>query len=173
MNDQIINAEFNPSIKNYILFTGSLVLIISIVGIPLLLIWLFGIGQLVSRRYFENLKCHLTNHHLKFSKGVFFKVEKTIPLDNIQDLTFIENPILNYFGLKILKIETAGNSSSHSSDMKLTGILDCVNFKENVLKQREQNKNNNSVEENKSSTDNDSIIILKEIRDLLKDLNNK
>ena len=173
MEEKIIDAEFNPEIKKYFLFLGILILTISIVGIIALPFWILGLGQIISKKYFENLKCQLTNHHLKFRKGVFFKVEKTIPLDNIQDLTFIENPILNYFGLKILKIETAGNSSAQSSDMKLTGILDCANFKENVLIQREINKTNRDLNEGNTSFDDDSITLLKEIRDLLKALNNK
>ena len=173
MENKSIEVNFNPKIKKYLFFTGFFILLLSIIGIPLLLFWVLGLGQLISKRYFENLKCQLTTHHLKFSKGVFFKVEKTIPLDNLQDLTFIENPFLNYFGLKILKIETAGNSSSQSSDMKLTGILDCADFKEKVLKQREENKNTSIVKEGNSPIDKDSIIILKEIRDLLKALNNK
>lgn len=173
MEEKIRDIEFNPKIKKYFLLIGIFIFIISIVGIIFLPFWVFGLGQIFSKRYFENLKCQLTNHHLKFRKGVFFKVEKTIPLDNIQDLTFIENPILNYFGLKILKIETAGNSSSQSSDMKLTGILDCVNFKENVLKQREENKTNSILNQGTNSFDVDSITLLKEIRDLLKALNNK
>ena len=39
-----------------------------------------------------------------------------------------------------LKIETSGISSLQSSDMKLTGFLDCVNFKENVLKKKREIK---------------------------------
>ena len=39
-----------------------------------------------------------------------------------------------------LKIETSENSSPQSSDMKLTGFLDCVNFRENVLKKERKIK---------------------------------
>ena len=173
MNNQTIKAEFNPNIKKYFLFTGILILLISFVGIPLILIWVLGLGQFIGKRYYENLKCSLTPHHLKFGKGIFFKVEKTIPLDNIQDLTFIENPILNYFGLKILKIETAGNGSSQTSDMKLVGIIDCANFKESVLSQREFLKEKPNNQEFSSLEDKDSHQVLLEIRDLLKAINSK
>jgi len=44
---------------------------------------------------------------LEFKKGIFFRVEKTIPLENIQDLTFNEDPLLRYLDLRVLKIETA------------------------------------------------------------------
>ena len=95
-----------------------------------------GLGQYISKRYYENISCELSSNHLEFKKGVLFKVEKTIPLENIQDLTFIENPLLKHLDLRILKIETAGQSNPKGSDMKLIGIIDSVDFKKKVLYQR-------------------------------------
>ena len=40
----------------------------------------------------------------KFRKGILFRVEKTIPLENIQDVTFIEGPILRLYHLSILRV---------------------------------------------------------------------
>ena len=137
-NEVIQSAVFNPKIKSYILWTVAFFLFISIVGIPVLIIWLLGFGQYYGKRYYKSLSCQLTTQHLVFSKGAFFKVQKTIPLENIQDLTFLQNPILNLLDLRILKIETAGSSNPHGSDMKLMGINDAEKFKEDVLVQREQ-----------------------------------
>lgn len=174
-NSKIIQkAEFNPAIKGYILAYVALILSITLIGIPLLLIWFLGVGQTISRRYYENLKCNLTVGHLEYKKGVLFKVEKTIPLENIQDLTFIENPILNFFDVRILKIETAGHSNAQGADMKLVGIVDSANFKKKVLEQRELLKNNVINGSNTNSiSDNQSIELLQEIRDLLTDIKNK
>ncbi len=168
MTDQpILTATFNPRIKSYIFLVGALLLAVTFIGIPVLLIWILGLGQFISRRYYKNLECTLTTHHLEFKKGMFFKVEKTIPLENIQDLTFIQNPILNFFNLKILKIETAGNSGSTGADMKLVGIMDIEAFKTHVLKQRELFQTKNSGD---SSVDSmrETNQLLREIRDLLK-----
>lgn len=168
-------AEFNPKIKTYIIFTVSFVLTITVVGIPLLIIWLLGFGKYISGRYYESLKCELTSHHLEFKKGAIFKIEKTIPLENIQDLTFIENPFLKYFDLRILKVETAGQSNpAEGSDMKLVGIIDSADFKQKILKQRELQKNENRSEirvtdANTEQTNN----ILMEIRDILNDIKKK
>jgi putative membrane protein len=167
----ILQAEFNPKIKSYILFIGALLLTITIFGIPLILIWILGLGQFVSRKYYENLSCQLTSHHLEFKKGAFFKIEKTIPLENIQDLTFIQNPILNLLDLKILKVETAGNAQAHGSDMKLVGIKDAEHFKKQVLLQREclQTGNKSSSNSNTEQPNwNETNDLLREIRDLLK-----
>lgn len=168
----IKQAEFNPTIKTYILIVVALLLLLSILGIPILLFWFFGLGQYVSRRYYDNLSCQLTSRHLEFKKGVLFKVEKTIPLENIQDLTFIQNPLLNILDLKILKIETAGHSNPHGSDMKLMGIVNSEEFKNQVLAQRELLTEKNNIEN--TSTRNDATMdLLVEIRDILKEIKNK
>ena len=165
----IQKAVFSSKIKTYILLVVGFFLLISIVGIPILIVWLLGLGQYYSRRYYENLRCQLTTQHLIFSKGAFFRVEKTIPLENIQDLTFLENPILNLLELRVLKIETAGGSNPHGSDMKLIGINDAEEFKQKVLDQREVLVRKPNIESSASDQD-ESIEVLREIRDLLKDI---
>lgn len=169
----IQKAAFNPKIKVYILLTIALFFLVTFIGIPFLIIWFLGLGQYFSKRFYENLECQLTTRHLEFKKGVLFKVEKTIPLENIQDLTFIQNPLLNLFDLRILKIETAGNSNPRGTDMKLIGILDTANFKTKVLEQRELLKAGNPSENSASNASNETNELLVEIRDLLNDIKNK
>ena len=165
-------ATFNPKIKTYILIVVAFFLFISVMGIPLLIFWFLGLGQYISSRYYDHLECKLTEKHLEFKKGVLFKIEKTIPLENIQDLTFIENPLLKYLDMRILKIETAGQSNPKGSDMKLIGIINASDFKESVLEQRELIKSGESSvystkEENRTN------VLLEEIRDLLNDIKHK
>lgn len=167
---QIIKeAEFSIKIKTYILLTVSFFLFVTIIGIPILIVWLLGFGQYVSRKYYENLKCTLTDRHLIFSKGAFFKVEKTIPLENIQDLTFLQNPILNLLELKVLKIETAGGSNPDGSDMKLIGIVGSEDFKRMVLEERESLVRKPKIEETHDQ-EMETLNVLREIRDLLKEM---
>jgi putative membrane protein len=171
----IKQAEFNPRIKKYILFIVAFYLFISVAGIPLLLIWYLGLGRNLSRRYYEHLKCRLTDSHLEFKKGILFRVEKTIPLENIQDITFIDNPFLRWFDLRILKIETAGSSNPQGSDMKLIGIVDTQGFKDKVLAQRTviRNEAMHMMGGGKGSGEDESIELLREIRDLLKEIKNR
>lgn len=166
-------ADFNPNIQKYILLVGAFFLTISVIGIPLLLIWFLGVGQYFSRRFYESLKCQLTDKHLEFKKGFLFRVEKTIPLENIQDLTFIENPLLRYFDLRVLKIETAGQSNPQGSDMKLMGIKGSREFKESVLNQRTLLQNESRSNKSVPPRENEQIALLKEIRNLLIELNAK
>jgi putative membrane protein len=170
----LLSAKFNPRIKTYLLLYIAGILILTIAGIPLLIIWFLGFGQYLSARYYESLECTLTSKHLEFKKGVLFKIEKTIPLENIQDITFIENPLLKYLDLRILKIETAGQSNPQSSDMKLIGVENTLNFKNHILNQRELLKNVSQTSIPQSETNNENIVeILKDIKDILNDIKNK
>ena len=58
-NTLIQKAEFNPKIKSYIFITITFFLLVTVIGIPILIVWLLGFGQYFSKRYYENLSCEL------------------------------------------------------------------------------------------------------------------
>ena len=165
----LATADFNPDIKKYLLIYGILILTATIFGIVLIPIWAV-LAPMFIKKYFNRLHCELTTRSLRFEKGFIFHVERTIPLDKIQDLTFKEGPLLKAFGLSILKIETAGNTGQGMSDLTLIGIIDAANFRNKVLEQRDK------VTENISSgpaDQTDTLVVLKEIRDTLKNIEYK
>jgi len=135
-----IRAQFNPLIRPYLVLYGAFILLLTVVGIPLLLPWLLGGGQWWARHYFALLECELGPTKLRFRKGIVFQVEKTIPLENIQDVTFIEGPLLRRFNLSILKFETAGQGHGQANAMSLMGIIDATHFREQILARRESLK---------------------------------
>lgn len=132
-----MHAKFNPLIRPYLVLQIGCVLLITIVGIPLALIWFLGVGQWWARHYFDKLDCHLDEKKLRYRKGILVTVEKTIPLENIQDVTFIEGPILRHFHLSTLKFETAGSGAGQANDMRLTGIIDAHDFRNKILEARD------------------------------------
>jgi membrane protein YdbS with pleckstrin-like domain len=135
--EPISNAEFNPLIRPYLVLTIGFYMIVTLVGIPLALIWFCGVGQWWASHYFHKLECHLGEKALRYRKGIMVQVEKTIPLENIQDVTFIEGPILRYFHLSTLKFETAGHSAGQANDMHLTGIINAHEFRNKILEARD------------------------------------
>jgi putative membrane protein len=137
MNSSISRAKFNPLIRPYLVITIGFTLAMTIFGIPLAIIWFLGVGQWWAQHYFNKLECHLGEKTLRFRKGIFVQVEKTIPLENIQDVTFIEGPILRHFHLSTLKFETAGHSAGQAHDMHLTGIIDAHDFRNRILESRD------------------------------------
>lgn len=132
-----IHARFNPLIKPFLVLKIGLVMMATIVGIPLAIVWFLGVGQWWARHYFERLECQLGERSLRYRKGILVTTEKTIPLENIQDVTFIEGPVLRRFNLSTLKFETAGHSAGQAADMQLTGIIDAQAFRARIMQARE------------------------------------
>ena len=130
-------AEFNPLIRPYLVLYVGAVMLATVILAPLAILWFCGIGQWWARHYFAKLDCELTATDLRFRKGIIFQVEKTIPLENIQDVTFIEGPLLRQFNLSVLKLETAGQSQGHANDMRLVGVIDAHDFRTMILRSRE------------------------------------
>ena len=167
MDEKVIQqAEFNPKIRHYIFWITTLIMFISVAGIPLLFFWILGLGKYTSKNYYNSLECRLSSTKLSYKKGFLFKVEKNIPLENIQDLTFIDNPILKYFGLKVIKIETASNNPNGLNDMKLTGIINPEAFRDNILNAR-NDLNNRKNSAPQLTPQNEVVQLLKDIKEIL------
>ncbi|MDA9967579.1 PH domain-containing protein [Salibacteraceae bacterium] len=129
---------------------------------------MFGLGQYWTKKQYNALDCQLNEETLQFKKGVLFAVEKTIPLENIQDLTFKEGPILRLFGLSILEIETDGGQGNRTGgDLTLIGIIEAKAFREKVLAQRKLLKQSSA---NESITPKGDTAILEEISQTLKNI---
>ena len=128
-------AEFNERVTTYWLLSGGLVLTLMIIGIPLVPLW-FLFGGIVTRRYLATYRCTLTNRSLKVARGLFVKTEKTVPLDRITDLGLVQGPIMRFFDIEALSVETAGQSSQGAL-VRLAGIKDGRAFRDAVLAQRD------------------------------------
>jgi putative membrane protein len=155
-------AAFNPLIRPYLVVTIGFTMIVSIIGIPLAIVWFLGAGNWWARHYFDRLECELTDRAIRFRKGILIQVEKTIPLENIQDVTFIEGPILKHFNLSTLKFETAGGGSSVNAQMDLTGIIDAQHFRNEILAARDRMKQHNQGHATKPQND-DVVAVLQRI----------
>lgn len=129
-------ATFNPKVRTYWLLSGALTLTVSIVGIPLLVLW-FPIGYALTGLYLGRLRCVLTEKNLHVARGVLVRQEKTVPLDKITDLAMSHGPIMRFLDLRGLSVETAGHSGQGRL-IKLVGIEGTEEFRAAVLAQRER-----------------------------------
>ncbi len=164
----LFKAQFNELVKPYMMLYVASIFLATVVGIVLLPFWFLGVGQWWSRHYYDKLECELTETAIRFKKGILVQVEKTIPLENIQDVTFVEGPLLKYFHLCILKFETAGQSAGQAHDMQLVGIVNAQELRNLILSQREsrmQAKNNTAA-----GPVFDNSAVLQEIKELLADI---
>ena len=164
---QIRKAEFNSRVCTYWLLSGALGFTYSIIGIPLLLLW-FPIGHVFTKRYLDRMECLLTNKALKVKKGILVRTEKTIPLDKITDMGMVQGPVMRFFDLHKLTVETAGQSGQGAL-VSLTGIIDAKAFRETVLNQRDVNAatSSQSSPEAGQQGSSDASSLLSEIRDSL------
>jgi putative membrane protein len=166
-NDQVIlEAEFDPKVRTYWLISGVLLCVITIVGIPLLLLWI-PIGRYMTGRYLERMGCVLTSTALKVKKGIMVRVEKTIPLEKITDMALVQGPVMRHFNIYKLTVETAGQSDAGAL-VVLIGIVDAKKFRQTVLSQRDQVSEKSEPQlAAPSTTESSGTETLEEVRDSL------
>lgn len=128
-------AEFDPKVRTYWLVSGMLLCVLTLVGIPFLLVWV-PLGLFLTGRYLKRMECVLTDKALKVKKGMMVRVEKTIPLEKITDVAMVQGPIMRHFGIFKLTVETAGQSAPGAL-VALIGIVEAKAFREAVLAQRD------------------------------------
>jgi putative membrane protein len=129
-------AEFNPKVRTYWLLSGMIILAVTIAGIPLIPVW-YLVGLALTERYLRRMRCTLSERTLQVEKGIFNRVEKTVPLEKITDLGLQQGPIMRYLGIESLSVETAGQSSQGAL-LKLMGVVEARRFRDAVLEQRDK-----------------------------------
>ena len=165
----ITNPEFDPKVRAYWFLQGIVAhsfLIVCFVGFVTLPFWLM-FGWLIVSKRFENLSVELDDDSINLKHGILVKVEKTIPLEKIQDLAMKTGPLLNMFGLASISIETAGGGPQSGRDMVLSGIRNPEEFRARVLAQRAIVSGKGAPHKRAESERTDSTEILTEIRDSL------
>jgi putative membrane protein len=158
-----LRARFNPLIRPYLVMYAGFMMVITIIFIPLAIVWFLGVGQWWARHYFDKLDCEVDDTALRFRKGILFQVEKTIPLENIQDVTFIEGPLLKYFNLSTVKFETAGQSAGQAHDMSLVGVIDAHEFRTEILRRREALRRGRSAPPAAPAAGDETLVILRSL----------
>lgn len=167
-NDNILaRAEFDEKLKLYWYLQWIIAMVATVIGVLLVPVWLLGWGKWYTVRAFDALECVLTERSLIVRRGVFFRVEKTIPLDKVQDLSLREGPLLKALGLMSVRLETAGQSAAqNASEANLVGVVDARGFRDRVLVQRDLvTTNPTSSPVRVDSPENEQIQLLREIRD--------
>ncbi len=162
----LAEAAFNRRVRSYWLLSGTLICVVSVVGILALPFWLL-LGRFFTERYLQHMSCVLTDRSLKVSRGIFVRQEKTVPLDKITDLAVIEGPIMRYLDLQALTVETAGGSAQGAL-IRLVGIVEAREFRDKVLRQRDAVSDaGRSTPHEPGSTTAKNDDVLEEIRDTL------
>lgn len=165
---QLLQAEFKTNLGLYWLVSGAILLCITIVGIPLLLIW-FPVGLWATKRYIDNMSAELTSKKLIVRKGIFTRTENTVPLDKITDMALIQGPLMRFFNIHKLTIETAGQSGAGAL-INLQGVEDVEQFRAGVGAKSALTEQ--VVQESMPMPD-ETLTCLKEISETLKRIENR
>ena len=132
----ILEADFDIEALIKYHWTSLGFIALFIVTIPFVIIGVI-IYWILLPRIVANWSAQLTDRALIVRKGVFTKIEKTIPLEKITDVAMMQGPIMRAFGVKQLSVETAGSSSAGAL-VGVTGIIDPEEFRQAVLDQKDK-----------------------------------
>ena len=171
----IREAEFDRRLLGYMRALVSVILLVTVVGIPLIPFWLLWSLRYAPMAY-DRLSARLTPTSLETTSGVYFRKEGAIPLDRITDIRLHDDPLMRMFGLSGVRVETAGQGgASASPEGNLIGVIDSPGFRDAILDQRE------ALSEGRSASaaampavpaDSDESVLV-EIRDLLRSIDAK
>jgi len=158
-------AEFAPRAVRYSMLSLAIPLALTIVGI-IALPFVMPIAWWYYRRFYATLEVVLTSRELQVSRGVLNRQEKSIPLEKVTDLAVIQGPIMRMMDLKGLQVETAGQSGSGGALVRLIGIIDTDDFRDDALDQRD--KVTDAPDAGSEPAAGDVTELLTEIRDTLR-----
>jgi len=81
------------------------------------------------------LRYWLEDNTLRADGGVLFKFQKSIPLERITDVALVQGPLLRYFNIWAMQIQTAGSAQCEAT---LYGVRNPEEIRELILSQRQR-----------------------------------
>ena len=162
----IARSELSDKTINYLLVVGILLAAVTVVGIPLLPFLFLFFWFWYRPRYPQFHSMVLTEKSLEVRSGVIFRRETSIPLERITDATVSQGPVMRYFGIHGITIETAGQTLTSGSG-SLPGIIEPYEFRKKILAQRDLLAGKVVVPETPPEVSEGSHKLLEDIRDIL------
>ena len=98
------------------------------------LIHYLGFSRWLCPQQAKNLRYRLDGNVLRAEGGVFFLFRKSIPLERVTDIALVQGPLLRFFGIWAMKVQTAG---SPQAEAVLYGVCEAENVRERILAQRQ------------------------------------
>jgi putative membrane protein len=96
---------------------GGLTLAVGAVGLVVLLILLsWATGAVAAVLNYYDFSLTRVDDELQYERGLLRRYDGSIPLDKVQTLTVVDDPLKRYFGYAALYVETAGYAPGASDD---------------------------------------------------------
>ena len=164
----LLDARFDRRVISYLRLLTTGFLFITLAGILLIPFWLiFSLWYLPE--LYRRQSARLTARAVEIRKGVFFRKEATIPLNRITDVRLHDGPLMRFFGLRGLRVETAGQSGQNAgSEGDLVGVVEAAELRDAILRQREMALGGEAASAPAQAAGSDETTeLLAEIRDIL------
>ena len=165
----IREAQFDERYTGHLRVLVSLFLVITVVGILLIPFWLI-FSLWFAPESLRRLSACVTHNSVEIKKGVYFRKEITIPLSRITDVRLHDGPLMRFYGIRGLRVETAGQAGQYAgTEGDLVGVVDPVEFRDAILRQRELLVEGGEAAGRAGSAEvsSDDASVLTEIRDIL------
>ena len=171
----LMEAEFDDRYMPYTRWLVTLWRIVTVAGILVIPFW-WLLSRWYCPEYMRRVSARPATNALEIRKGVFTRVEATIPLNRITDVRLHDGSLMRHYNLRGLKVETAGQGGGPgASGSNLIGVVDAVQFRDAILRQRQQvlGAEAATVAPVQGSTPSDVTALLTEIRDILTRMESK
>lgn len=155
MSEEItIGKEFKPAPRFRAYYFLSLIIVVVFLvafailpaifaGAPLPVI--LGIALVISAiavfvgvwipMYYQSILYHLTPTEMTWRRGVWFRQTGIVPYNRITNVDIIQGPVMRYFGISDLRVQTAGYSAQQQAEIKLVGIEEPEPLRELIMAQ--------------------------------------
>lgn len=100
---------------------SGLIIIVATVFVGLLIVW--GISVLLTYLSYYKFAVSLEDEDIVITRGLIEKKRATIPLNRVQSVRVIENPIRKLFGYAVVVIDNAGGGLGDGATIKLFPIV--------------------------------------------------
>lgn len=169
-NSPILRGQIDNKVKQYWLVLAVIVCfcgVATIIVIPIIV----PLVMFLSGRYLKALSVELFERKLSVKKGILVKVEKSVPLEKITDISMVQGPLMRAFGLFRLNFETAGQSDAGAL-VSVIGIVGAEQFREQVLAQKDDISVMQKPSDDQSEDKDPLLISVQNIEAMLRDLMN-
>ncbi|MCO6046669.1 PH domain-containing protein [Aeoliella sp. ICT_H6.2] len=138
MNAELLHFDIQRNrVRDY--FYWSQVLMLAVMGLftlgitlVLAIVYALTIGRWFTGLQTDALDYWLDGTTLRVNQGVLFLRRKAIPLDRVTDVVLAQGPVLRYFGLWQLNVQTAG-MGAQTSEAILYGLVDPERVRNEML----------------------------------------
>lgn len=114
----------------FIAFAGEL-LIAGIYLIPMLILVIFTAWWIPL--YYDTMVYTLTTTEISWRRGVWFRQTGIVPYNRITNIDIIQGPVMRYFNISSLRIQTAGYSAQPMAELRLHGIERPEELRDRIL----------------------------------------